>query len=293
MPDTSNDATNAAIIQSSGQLISTAGNAYAQGRMNKKTQEYNDRVYARSRADSLKDWAMQNEYNSPTAQMQRFRDANLNPNLIYGQTNEGASVRSSDTPAWNPRAPQIDLNPGPVISQFYDTRLKEAQTDNLRSAITVQNAEAILKAAQTAATIQSTSKTAQDIAQASKLNPIALEAARANIAKTMADTQMTLDNNERQKALTSSSLMEAMERIGKIRMDNSKTEDEKKAIQQQIKNLEKDGQLKQIDIDLRKKGINPSDPTWIRLISTWAEKLYGTMKDLPKKGTFLQPFGKF
>lgn len=29
-------------------------------------------------------WKMNNEYNTPQAQMQRFQDAGLNPNLIYG-----------------------------------------------------------------------------------------------------------------------------------------------------------------------------------------------------------------
>lgn len=37
-------------------------------------------------------WNAQNEYNSPAAQMQRFRDAGLNPNLIYGQSNLAGSV---------------------------------------------------------------------------------------------------------------------------------------------------------------------------------------------------------
>lgn len=33
---------------------------------------------------NVKNWNMQNEYNSPTAQMQRYQDAGLNTNLIYG-----------------------------------------------------------------------------------------------------------------------------------------------------------------------------------------------------------------
>lgn len=34
-------------------------------------------------------WKMQADYNSPQSQMQRFADAGLNPNLIYGQGNNG------------------------------------------------------------------------------------------------------------------------------------------------------------------------------------------------------------
>lgn len=42
------------------------------------SQRYNERM-----------WNKQNEYNSPAAQMQRFSDAGLNPNLIYGQGSSG------------------------------------------------------------------------------------------------------------------------------------------------------------------------------------------------------------
>lgn len=38
---------------------------------------------------SLQTWNMQNEYNSPQAQMQRFKAAGLNPHLIYGQGTAG------------------------------------------------------------------------------------------------------------------------------------------------------------------------------------------------------------
>lgn len=36
-------------------------------------------------------WNLMNEYNSPAAQMQRYQDAGLNPNLIYSQSNMASS----------------------------------------------------------------------------------------------------------------------------------------------------------------------------------------------------------
>lgn len=39
---------------------------------------------------ALEQWQRENEYNSPAAQMQRYMDAGLNPNLIYGQQNLSA-----------------------------------------------------------------------------------------------------------------------------------------------------------------------------------------------------------
>lgn len=48
----------------------------------------------------LEAWNMENEYNSPSAQMQRYQDAGLNPNLIYGQSNTAGSIGNYqlDTP---------------------------------------------------------------------------------------------------------------------------------------------------------------------------------------------------
>lgn len=281
----------AAAITAGATLAGAGANVYASGKMNKKTREWNDKQYERTRRDALADFATQNEYNSPLAQMQRFRDAGLNPNLIYGQSTEAAPIRSSETPAWTPRAPQIDLDAGPTVSAYFDTRLKEAQTDNLRAAITVQDQDALLKAAQTAATIQGTAKTAQDVEQAGRLNPFILEAAQENIRKIQADTQQTMDNNERQKALTASSLTEAAERISTMRIGNAKTQAEKDNIIQGLKNLKLDETLKRLEVDLRKKGINPQDPAWMRILGRYLDEYLPDPKDSSGSGVndFIKP----
>lgn len=51
-------------------------------------------------------WRMNNEYNSPQAQMKRFEQAGLNPNLIYGQGTAGNS--SSPPQMTTPQAPKYD-----------------------------------------------------------------------------------------------------------------------------------------------------------------------------------------
>lgn len=40
-------------------------------------------------------WNMQNAYNTPAAQMARYQDAGLNPNLIYGQSNTAGDIKSA------------------------------------------------------------------------------------------------------------------------------------------------------------------------------------------------------
>ncbi len=72
----------------------------------------------------LKNWYLQNAYNSPAAQMQRFREAGLNPNLIYGQTNMAGSV---GTPSAGGSASPIAGN----ILMRDQIRNMRAQNENL------------------------------------------------------------------------------------------------------------------------------------------------------------------
>jgi len=70
-------------------------------------------------------WKMQNEYNSPQAQMQRFEEAGLNPNLIYSQGNAGNATH----------APQMVTPQAPELSEDM-RRLGEAfNIEGLRTAI--------------------------------------------------------------------------------------------------------------------------------------------------------------
>lgn len=49
----------------------------------------------------LEQWNRANEYNSPYQQMQRYKQAGLNPNLIYGQSNEAESSAPSASASFN------------------------------------------------------------------------------------------------------------------------------------------------------------------------------------------------
>ena len=63
----------------------------AQQQENQKNREYNLMLARTQNQWNLEQWQRENDYNSPTAQMARFRAAGLNPNLAYGQLSNGAS----------------------------------------------------------------------------------------------------------------------------------------------------------------------------------------------------------
>lgn len=284
----------AAVIAGGATIASSGINAYSQGKTNRKTRKWNEKMYNIQRENSLADWAMQNEYNSPQAQMQRYRDAGLNPNLIYGQTNEAGPVRSTDAQSWNPRAPQVDLDARPALSAYYDVQLKEASLDNLRTQNTVQVQEALLKAAQTANLAQSTSKGEFDLQLANELKSYTLESAQANLKKLLTDTQVTLNEDERRAAQNSSSLREAAERILQLRLTQLKTREETENTKMErarifsaIENLQKDSRIKQLDIDLKEKGVQPNDNLFFRVLSRILEGV--TIEDIKKGINSINP----
>lgn len=57
--------------------------------------DYNIDAAQRTFDYNLQAWNLENEYNSPAAQMQRYKSAGLNPLLIYGNQQPGASFGAS------------------------------------------------------------------------------------------------------------------------------------------------------------------------------------------------------
>ena len=50
---------------------------------------------------NLQMWNLKNQYDSPAAQMQRYKEAGLNPNLIYGQSNTSGSIPELSPATYN------------------------------------------------------------------------------------------------------------------------------------------------------------------------------------------------
>lgn len=58
---------------------------------NQKTREYNLELAKQQNTWNIEQWNRENAYNSPLQQRQRYAEAGLNPDLIYGQQNLSAS----------------------------------------------------------------------------------------------------------------------------------------------------------------------------------------------------------
>lgn len=116
--------TNAALVQGGTQLLNTGLNYAATAGLNR-----DDRAFAREQADlqwsrSQEAWNMANEYNTPAAQMARFKQAGLNPHLIYGKGDSGnaGAMKVPEQAKWNWKTPNIQLPE--MVSLYQDWRQK-------------------------------------------------------------------------------------------------------------------------------------------------------------------------
>lgn len=262
-------ATQRALIQAGASVIGTGLSAGAQGSINQRTMLWNERMYGIQRQHALEDWNRQNAYNSPAQQMQRFKEAGLNPHLIYGQMSNSPAVRSTDAGSWNPQAPEYNLGAAAsnALSQFNDFNVKQAQTDNIKALTETAKQEAILKAVQALNATQDLEGKKFDLALKNVLRNNVIEASnlgvqglQANIDKTRTDTESV-----KQDIITKELMREPNFQIA---VNNAlKILQEKKLITSQIENNRLQADLQQIDINLRRLGLNPNDPTWARMLA--------------------------
>lgn len=279
--------TSTAIIGFSGQAL----NASAMASANRKSRQYADKAYERSRRDALADWAMVNEYNSPRAQMQRYQEAGLNPHLIYGQQNNSPTVRAGDTQSWKPNPVQVDTM-APVMG-FYDTRMKKAQTDLIAVQQTVAQQNALLQAAKAAETSVNTAKKGFELEQAKKLQAGVLEMQQLNVEKLKQDLfldvkkyELAVNKDTREKLMNDAnvraaaqSLIESRSRVYLQGLQGERLKKEMMNMDQQLELMVKDETLKELEVKLRKEGVNPNDPWYMRVLLQQAKKYFPELFD--------------
>lgn len=104
-----------AAANTAGGVISTRRQYIMQKRLN--AQQY---------AHDIEMMNMQNEYNSPVSQMARFKDAGLNPNLVYGQGTPG----NMESPPKYPHQDAPDYGfLASIGTQIAQARLMNSQAD--------------------------------------------------------------------------------------------------------------------------------------------------------------------
>ncbi|WNK13163.1 MAG: DNA pilot protein [Microvirus sp.] len=265
-----------------GPLVEGAVNMFGQA----STNQANKDMMNTQRTWAVQDWDKQNAYNAPSAQMQRYKDAGLNPNLIYGNGASSAGIaspiRQTET------AKQQPVNTGGNVADsmlkgflsMYDLQKTQAETDRLKKQAELIEAERRLKE-------QSTQNLSFDLYKGQQTLPLSLEgmglknrnlAADLPIKETIA-TNMVQDN-ARKWLLAGNSLSETAQRILESQARTANLGLDQGLIHQKIEQLKKSNTLSDLDIQLKQKGLSWSDPYYMRIGSRLIDK-YLKDGDLP------------
>lgn len=269
------------------------GNPGLQWLANVKGRKFSREMYSRQRQDALADWAMQNEYNSPRAQMQRFQEAGLNPNLIYGQQTESPSVRSSSASGANSQALQIsnrDIT-GSLMAG-YDMSRTSAQTDLLGKQMTLLEEDIKLRQVQQAATIAGTGKTSAEIQRimfdlglSQELKGTTIEGKQAEVKKLVEETKKIVIEAAQLMLTNPLKAQEMVIDILQKRKNLVKTDAEIAEINSKINLARQELTIKGFDEELVERGINPKDPGVIRVIQEKISKLLDWRPSGDKSGS--------
>lgn len=275
--------TDAALINQSGQNLSTAANIMATGSINRATQRWNEQMYGRQRADALSDWQMQNLYNSPAEQMKRLKEAGLNANLVYGNgvKTEAGPVRSTEAKAWNPQVPDfsgIGRGVSSAIQTYQDVALQQEQVKIMKQQQQNMAMDNTIKSAQLAGMLQDNTRKALDYRRSDlgyqrdlETYDTSVALLQENLRKMRTGIDLSIQGNERANLQSSQSIQESIARVGAIAQSNLTQVAQRGEIAQRVQSLQKDVQLKDLDIALKSKGIMPGDPWYFRVLGQVVE----------------------
>lgn len=109
-------------IAATGSLVNGLVNRWKDKRDQKEMMQYQNEI-------NLRNWSLQNQYNTPSAQMQRLKDAGLNPNLIY--QSGGAVSQAGEIAAPSSSSFSQPTFPESPFSQYIDLMAQEIDRKSL------------------------------------------------------------------------------------------------------------------------------------------------------------------
>jgi len=250
-------------------VVGQIASAIAQGVQNRAQRKWNEKMYGRQREDALADWARTNQYNSPLAQMQRFKEAGLNPHLIYGggPNNVSAPIRGTDAKAWNPQAPAFNF--GQIVDQYLQTKVAGENIELMRSNKARVDAD-------------TAGKEIDNLKNAKGLPFIEGQLA-ANLEGKLIDnryksalTTLTLNRDEREAVRNTQGIAESIQRLTNMKqqvlesesriesneVNRQKTRQEIENLKETLKILETSGKIKEFELTLTELGLNPRTATY-------------------------------
>lgn len=252
-----------------GSALGSAGQAGANKtnlKIARESQQYDNRM-----------WHEKNAYNSPEMQMQRMREAGLNPNLVAGGTSQAGNAETAQKAplpqVQNELAQMAQMNLVPMLNTYSDMQVKSQQVKNLEADhVTKSLQNSILEQYVPWSEINARSDSEQKRYNASN----AYTTGRRDDIKFQ--TESARQEIDRQQAPL------------KARNELELQQGSKDVQQQQLRSLQMENSLNE---DLKPYGVTTRDALWERklipIIETWLDQLgmgSKSLRKLPIMGLF-------
>lgn len=221
-------------------------NGGSQARQNKLNRQWQEKM-----------WNMNNEYNKPINQMARYKEAGLNPHLIYGQGNSGNSAMPS---APKTEAPQYNF--ADTAMTYVALRKQQTEVDNMEKTREVMDSQIRVNQAQEG-------KILSDTASTDLQRRLSEELYDTNVATALANLRNVESNNKKIEAdiqQIGASTNLTRKQIDKITQEMTESKERIKLMQIDGNNKQLEAELKRIEIEIRKNGGNPNDPGWQKVL---------------------------
>jgi hypothetical protein len=275
-------ATASGLIGGGLSLINSALNRRHINKINESNIKEENRRRQEDRQWSLEDIDAMNAYNDPKQQMNRYRQAGLNPNLIYGKGADSTTTmaRGTTTSDVNQQA-SPSVNPAPEALQAYlAVKQNQAMTDQVYQNIALAKAEENLKQLTSSNMAIRNAYDQNSLEQARKLNDSVILKANLENQTMQANIQVMLGKYELDKMANASNIAKTVQDIAKSKQDiltqhlqNATLPLQKQKIEQEIRQLELvqrntdlDRQIKEIELENYRNGIQKNDNIFYRNI---------------------------
>lgn len=148
-------------------------------------------------------WNRQNKYNTPKAQMARFKEAGLNPHLIYGK---GTAGQATQLPKYsNVRAEKTDtpnFQGIPALEMYQNVQMQKAQIDQIAAQTKNTNADTAIKIIEPLIKKTQLGQMGFDLQKDKDFKPYQFDALKYTTEKTLAEKRILFQKWQQEKITT-------------------------------------------------------------------------------------------
>ena len=263
----------ASVINTSMQVSSQAGTNYQNKRLtreqNKIDRDREDYWNYKQREWAEADWQRAAQYNSPAQQMKRFKEAGLNPNLIYGKASEMPVIKTTSTSSTRGSAPRVEnpLANVNVAQAYYSAQMMEKQIKLLDQEIVgkrIENAKDAIDSRQKANDYLTGVKTEGDLMGAGLRD----RSLSAKYQKDIAESQREALDLEIATDLKDVKTDTEFQKLIKLQYENSTNEDQRAILKQKLELMKDQHIMNEFEKTLNAMGFTKGDEVYYRVLNT-------------------------